>query len=235
MCLQCLLLCPRCEEPIQDIDCLYRCLLNLQDDSSSCNNVTARRYMTPTEMVLTATSCTNVRCAMSVTQQLIYQSKIWHAVDILDERQMEETQAPAAAVPRQQRAKIRKAGALSMSAPVPPVAGNFDRPGARAPDANTPANLLLHQALSDRQRRMEEVRNLRQHQAPDGGASFWDSEFSDALGFGKTMCVPSDEDENTGHDNSKRAVLAEEYRVLCSFGDASNPQENPWSVIRQKF
>lgn len=189
--------------------------------------------MTPTEMVLTATSCTNVRCAMSATQQLIYQSKFWHAVDILDARQMEEAHALAATVPRQQRAMIRKAGAVPMSAPIPPVAGNFDRPGARAPDANTPANLLLHQALSDRQRRMEEVRHLRQHQAPGGGASFWDSEFSDALGLGKTMYLPSDEDENKGHDNNKPAVLADEYRVLCSFGDASNLQENPWSVMRQ--
>lgn len=233
MCLKCFLLCPRCEEPIQDIDCLYPCLLKLQDDSSSCNNVTARRFVTPTEMVLTATSCTNVRCAMSLTQQLIYQSKIWHAVDILDARQMEEAHALAATVPRQQRAVIRKAGAVPMSAPIPPVAGNFDGPGARAPDANTPANLLLHQALSERQRRMEEVRHLRQHQAPGGGASFWDSEFSDALGLGKTMYLPSDEDENKGHDNSKRAVFADEYRVLCSFGDASNLQENPWSAMRQ--
>lgn len=188
--------------------------------------------MTPTEMVLTATSCTNTHCAMSVAQQLISQSRIWHAVDVMDAKQMEESSAKASTIPRQRRAMIRKFGKDTLSAQIPSVAGVLGwsrRPGAIAPSADTPANLLLLQALSFRRQSRKGFQSLQKDAAPDMKASLWEQEISDALRLGKGTFVPSDEDEKTEHDNSKRAALKKEYELLCYSGDKSTLRNINWS------
>lgn len=188
--------------------------------------------MTPTEMVLTTTSCTNTHCAMSVAQQLISQSRIWHAVDVMDAKQMAESQAEAPSIPRQHRARIRKFRRHTESAPIPQVAGVFGRSvrqGARAPNADTRENLLLHQALYFRRQSMNAIQSLQKHVPPDEKAFFWHREINNALGFGVATYVPSIEDANTVHDNSETAALEEEYRVLCYSASGQDLPTLVWS------
>lgn len=238
MCLELLLLCPRCEQPIQGIDCLISCLLKLRDPSSICDTKKAWRFMTSTEMTLTAISCTNLRCAMNVAQQLIYQLGIWHAVDIMDEKQMEESQAQAP-TPWADRAVIRKFDKGTVTAaPVPLVAGltnSSEQPAARAPMIRTPANMLLHQALSYRRRRTQEFRVLRKDIAPDRRASIWDEEISNALGSERNMFVPSDEIGDTEHDSRRRAAHADEYMVFIASTPAQVLRPLSWSHARDAF
>lgn len=230
MCLLSLLRCPSCEENIKGIDCLYPCIPKLRHPSSPCANSQVWRYITPTEMVLTTTSCTNIHCAMNVAQQLISQSRIWHAVDVLDAKQMEKSRAEAPMIQRQQRGLIRKHGKVTLSAHIPPISGIYgysNRPGAVAPKAGTPENLLLRQALSSRRQSMKAVQNIK-HAAPDEKASLWDQELKTALDFGAAIYEPSEEDKNTKHDNNQHAAVENEYVVLGYPGAARNLANLDW-------
>lgn len=108
MCLRCLLHCPVCDACINGVYTEHKCLLklpNFQDDSS-CTIRTVHRRMTPIEMVLAARSCPTLDCSMSVAQQLIAQSRVWHALDVMDEQQSVKGKAPATTIPRRQRAAM---------------------------------------------------------------------------------------------------------------------------------
>lgn len=238
MCLECILLCPRCGQPIEDVDTLYPCLLKLRSAFSPCTSWRTSRFITPIELFSTAKFCTNQECAMSLAQQLIRQSEIWHAVDILDMKlteESEELKAGAPTIPQRSRASIRKfeRGGSTLSAPIPPVAEDLNYPDyllPRVPDAGTPANLLLHQALSERQQLMDKVRVNRGDGAMHRPASFWDQKIDEALEFREDTYDPSRTLRYIlgSYDNSQQAAKRPQYAVLCCPGDITNIHNFSW-------
>lgn len=230
MCLRCRLLCPRCDAEIEGVESVYICLLKLQNLSASCIPITTCRRITPTEMVLTATSCANIGCTMSVAQQLIHQSNVWNAVDLMDAAQMAEHHIEAANTPLQQRAIIRRSGSGGpQSRPIPPVAGSSNSPlqqWPRIPDAYTPANLLLRRALSARRQNMRQARDSGQ--LTDKKA-FWRQEINNALiSMQRAIYLPAPESQNMDNfDNRNQAALETEYAMLCCPDDT--PPSLPWS------
>lgn len=218
MCLRCRLLCPRCDAGIEGVESVYICLMKLQNPSASCNLITTCRGMTPTEMVLTATSCANIGCTMSVAQQLIQQSNVWNAVDLMDAAQMAEHHIEAANTPLQQRAIIRRSGSgCPRSRPIPPVAGSSNSPlhqWPRIPDAHTPANLLLRRALSSRRQDMRQARDSGQLTDTE---AFWRQKINNALiSSQRALYLPAPESHNmVNFDNRNQAALEAEYAMLC--------------------
>lgn len=222
MCLRCFLHCPVCYAYINGVSTLYRCLLKLPNlqDRSSCTIRTIHRHMTPIEMVLTARSCPTLDCSMNVTQQLIAQSRIWHAVDVMDEQQRVEHQAPATSVPRWERAKIEYlSGDSSKIEPIPPIAGGSNSSIGQwpsIPTADTPENFLLHRFRCEFRQAMESKRH--QSNKIEDKTAFWGKQMNAALDLvGRAIYRPGKLYKSAEPiNNGTRAATDEDYAMLCS-------------------
>lgn len=105
---------------------------------------------TPIEAVRTGKSCDDIYCHMNVAQQLIVQSQIWHAVDIMDMEQIEENHAQRPENSRMERARIIQTHGRDESAETPLISNltrTYPTGGLDAPEANTEANMFLLRAL----------------------------------------------------------------------------------------